>query len=451
MLPWYKKSIFYHIYPLGFCGAPKLNDFKSGSLNTFKKIYKWIDHIKYLGASAIYFGPVFESTSHGYDTSDYNVIDRRLGTNADFIKLVEELHKNNINVVIDGVFNHVGRDFFAFKDVIINGKNSKYSNWFYKIDFGKKSPFNDPFTYDTWNGYYNLVKLNLCNNEVKDYLFNAVKMWIEDFNIDGLRLDCADCLDNSFIIELSSMCKKVKKDFWLMGEIIHGDYNRWANNNMLDSVTNYECYKGLYSSHNDKNYFEIAYSLNRQFGADFGIYRNIYLYNFADNHDVNRIASTLKVPEYIYPLYIILFTMPGIPSIYYGSEFGIEGKKNGSDDPLRPEIDLQSMLSSNYNKKLIELIHKLSEIRENSAALKHGKYIPVKVKNEQFAYARASEEEYTIIALNLSESSSSIDINLPGNNSKAIDILNSETINIKNSNSILIDLEPRWGKIIKVK
>lgn len=452
MNPWYNESVFYHIYPLGFCGAPKTNDFKAEPVERLGKIYDWIDHIKYLGVNSIYFGPIFESTSHGYDTTDYNVVDRRLGNNDTFIKLVKTLHENNIRVVIDGVFNHVGRDFFAFKDILLNGQKSRYCSWFHNLNFNQKSPLNDPFNYDTWNGYYNLVKLNLSNQEVKEYLFEAIKMWIKELDIDGLRLDCADCLDFNFITEMSSLCKTIKPDFWLMGEIIHGDYNRWAKANMLDSVTNYECYKGLYSSHNDKNYFEIAYSFNRQFGENFGIYRNIYLYNFVDNHDVNRIASTLKYLDYIYPLHVLLFTMPGIPSIYYGSEWGIKGTKNISDDDLRPELDLISMSSSNYNKNLIELIHQLAEIRKNSKALIHGKYFQIKVMNEQFAYARIMEEDCIIIIVNLSQKSTSLEIDIPVKGVRVVDILNNkETFKIENSKCFVSDLQPCWARILKVE
>jgi glycosidase len=277
-------------------------------------------------------------------------------------------------------------------------------------------------------------------------------MWIKDFHIDGLRLDCADCLDFNFITELSSICKKIKPDFWLMGEIIHGDYNRWVNTNMLDSVTNYECYKGLYSSHNDKNYFEIAYSFNRQFGENSGIYRNIYLYNFVDNHDVNRIASTLNHSDYIYPLHVLLFTMPGIPSIYYGSEWGIKGTKNNTDDDLRPELDLISISSGNCNKKLIKLIHELAEIRKDSNALKQGQYMQIKVMNEQFAYARITKEQCIIIIVNLSEKSSSMEVDIPVKGSNVIDILNNkETFKIENNKCFIPNLDPCWARILEVK
>lgn len=135
------------------------------------------------------------------------------------------------------------------------------------LNFNRKSPFNDTFNYDTWRGCYNLVKLNLCNAEVKEYLFEAVLTWISEFDIDGLRLDCADCLNLDFMRELVSLFKEIKPDFFIMGEVC--DNNLWSKMSMLDSVINYVAYKGLYSSHNDKNYFEITYTLENQFGDKF--------------------------------------------------------------------------------------------------------------------------------------------------------------------------------------
>ncbi len=228
---------------------------------------------------------------------------------------------------------------------------------------------------------------------MKEYLFKAVEYWIDNYDIDGLRFDAANCLDMDFLREISGFCRSKKKDFWLMGEIIHGDYNKWANDSMLDSITNYECYKGIYSSHNDKNYFEIAYSINRQSG-DYGIYKNILLYNFLDNHDVNRIASTLKKQEYLELAYTLLFTMPGVPSIYYGSEWGIYGiKENNSDSGLRPELNLQTVQDTSADKNLIAVISELSKIRKNSDVFKYGIYKQILLRNQQFAFARISDNE----------------------------------------------------------
>ena len=364
-----------------------------------------------MSINAIYFGPVFESSYHGYDTRDYLNIDKRLGTNEDFKDLCKKLHENDIKIVLDGVFNHVGREFWAFKDIQKNGRNSKYCSWFSGLNFDSRSPMGDDFNYESWNGCYDLVKLNLWNRDVVEYLLHAVEFWIDEFDIDGLRLDAADKIIFDFFKELKIFTEKKKDNFWLMGEIIHGDYNRWANKDSLDSVTNYECYKGIYSSHNDKNYFEIAYSLNRMFGNG-GIYKDLCLYNFVDNHDVNRLASTLKVQEYLFNVYTILYTMPGVPSIYYGSEYGIKAVKGDKTDlPLRPSVD-EIENYEDKNNELFDHIEKLGRIRVVSEALKNGNYEQVIIKNEQYVFSRTSKNDKIYIVLNLSDKESYLDFNI---------------------------------------
>ena len=396
---WINKSVFYHIYPLGFCGAPQFNNKEEEKISRILKIIEWIPHFKKMGINALYLGPIFESGEHGYDTEDYKLIDKRLGDEEDFKKVCEELHKNKIRIVLDGVFNHVGRNFFAFKDIIKNGKNSRYCNWFKHVNFNYNSPMGDEFTYDAWEGHYNLVKLNHGNEEVEEYLFDCIGSWIDRFDIDGIRIDAADCIDKSFFKKLKKFCKAKKESFWLMGEVIHGDYSKWVNDEMLDSVTNYECYKGIYSSHNDKNYFEIAHSLNRQFSKG-GIYKDIVTYNFVDNHDVNRIASNLNNKEHIKNVYTLLFTMPGIPSIYYGSEWGIEGVKGiETDAPLRPELNLSDIVDN----ELSYHIQKLSRLKIHIKALQEGEYEQVIVRNEELIFKRKLKEENVYVLLNLSE------------------------------------------------
>ena len=259
-------------------------------------------------------------------------------------------------------------------------------------------------------------------------------------------LDAADVMDIDFLKELSAFTKSLKPGFWNMGEVIHGDYNNWVNSNALDSATNYECYKGLYSSHNDENFFEIAYSLNREFGEK-GIYKNLMLYNFADNHDVNRVASTLKKIEYLYTLYGILFTIPGIPSIYYGSEWGLKGiKKNNSDDELRPEINLYSLDDRFSAIDLSEAIKKFIKCREKSAALKYGNYKELFVSQSQFAFKREFENETVLVAVNSSDKE--IEIKLKETiNAEGNDILNNENLLI--SNTIKIPLH--WLRIVMIK
>ncbi|MBN1218068.1 MAG: alpha-amylase [Anaerolineae bacterium] len=453
MADWASRSIFYHIYPLGFCDAPKRNDFGALPADRLKKIYDWIPHLKQLGVNAIYLGPVFESSTHGYDTADFFTVDRRLGTNSVLTQLIAMLHQNNIRVILDGVFHHVGRDFWAFRDVLKNQQTSAYCDWFSGLDFNQKSPYNDPFAYEGWNGHLDLVKLNLHHSMVKEHLFQAIDMWVQELKIDGLRLDAADAIDKNFLKELAHYCKSRYHDFWLMGEVVHGDYTHWANPEMLDSVTNYECYKGLYSSHVDKNYFEIAYSLNRQFGPR-GIYKNLFLYSFVDNHDVNRVASQLTNPAHLYPLYCLLFTMPGIPAIYYGSEWGIEGQKlNGNDTPLRPALDLLTMSHSAPHPGLRQLISKLSRIRLNSAALKFGDYQQLYIAHQLFAFARKSSDNFVVVVVNASERPVSLELTIPNINAAQLcDLLNpGESFSISNRVIQIDPIWPNWARILTEK
>ncbi len=449
---WINKSVFYHIYPLGCFGAPLKNDFFSPPVPRLKEMEKWLPYLKNLYINALYLGPLFESTAHGYDTADYYQVDRRLGNNQTLRDIVALLHENNMRVILDGIFNHVGRDFFAFKDLLRNGKNSSFSNWFSGIDFSKQSPYGDDFTYDGWNGNFDLVKLNLQNLSVSDYLFNAVDHWMTDFQIDGLRIDAADCVDLSFLQQLFTRCKTRNSDFWIMGEIIHGDYTQWVNAGALDSVTNYECYKGLYSSHVEHNYFEIAYSLNRQFG-DQGLYRGFLPYSFVDNHDVNRLLSNLINPAHVYPVYCLLFSMPGVPSIYYGSEWGISAKRTPSDDHmLRPQLDPENIICNPNLKDLPDIVTKLAQIRLASPALQTGSYHQVLVTNEQFAFLRESSEESILIIVNSSQQAISLDIPILIEGSYVpTDLLTGDQFNYIDGKLSIPNLLPNSGKIIKIR
>ena len=424
---WYENAVMYHIYPLGFCGAPKCNE-GGEPVNRLEKVLDWIPHLKELGVDAVYFGPVFESVEHGYDTTDYRVIDRRLGTNEMFAHICDELHKNGIRVILDGVFNHVGRNFWAFKDVQEKGQASEYCDWFAGLNFGGQSPCGDNFWYEGWNGYYNLVKLNLRNWHVCDYLIDAVGMWMDQFHIDGIRFDAADCVDFDFFRRIHNFCKERNPEFWLMGEIIHGDYKRWANPEMLDSVTNYECYKGLFSSFNDMNMFEIAHSINRQFGSEnWCLYRGKHLYTFVDNHDVNRIASMLRTKEHLKDIYTLMFMMPGIPAVYYGSEFGVTGDKNqGGDDQLRPEFDLEKMKSEGICD-LTAHIKALADIQKNHPAASQGDYKQVQLTNRQYAFSRSTDGETLLTVINADANPFTFNLNMGGAKE---DLLTGETMEL---------------------
>lgn len=400
---WFDESVFYQIYPLGFCDVLVGNDGQHaspvGEHARIKKVVDWIPHIKKLGADAIYFSPVFESDYHGYDTRDYTKIDNRLGSNEDFANVVRTLHENGIKVVIDGVFNHVGRGFFAFQDVLANRENSGYKDWFF-VNFGGNNDYNDRLWYEGWEGYYNLVKLNLRNNDVVEYLLSCVKQWIEEFDIDGIRLDVAYCLDHDFMRRLRAHVDSLKPEFFLLGEMLHGDYNTIVNDGMLNSATNYECYKGLYSSFNSMNMFEICHSLQRQFGSEqWCLYRGKHLFTFVDNHDVNRIASTLGDANHIPLIYALAMGMPGIPCVYYGSEWGAKANKSEGDPALRASFDAPV-----YND-LSAFITKLAEAKKNSEALNYGSFRSVVLTNRQCIFARETESERVFVAINADENS----------------------------------------------
>ena len=398
---WFRDAAFYHIYPLGFCGENRYNDFTSQPTGKIRRVIDYADHLVKMGANAVYFGPVFESTKHGYDTADYRVIDRRLGTNRDFADVCTALHNKGIKVILDGVFNHVGRDFWAFNDVKQHRWDSPFKDWF-NIHFDGNSNYNDGFWYEGWEGHYDLVKLNIRNPQVKDHLFNCIEGWVNEFGIDGLRLDVAYCLDRDFLRELRTFCKSRWPDFFLLGECLHGDYNIWCNDAMLDSVTNYECYKGLYSSFNCANMHEIGYSLNRQFADEqWTIYKGKNLYCFVDNHDVTRVASILTDKGNLPLIYTLLFAMPGIPSVYYGSEFGMTAEKNQGDDALRPEFS--AALAENSFNDLATYISRLYAVRTSSRALCRGSYKQLHINSKQLVFRREYDGERVIFALNMDD------------------------------------------------
>ncbi len=392
---WFDNSVFYQIYPLGFCGAPFEND--GVQAHRIKKVIDWIPHIKSTGADAIYFSPVFESDTHGYNTRDYRKIDVRLGTNEDFKQVCAELHKNGIKVVLDGVFNHVGRGFSRFQDVLKNRQSSRWRDWF-NISFDGNNGYNDGLWYEGWEGNYDLVKLNLKNEEVINHILNSVRFWVDEFDIDGLRLDVAYCLDFDFLKRLRRFTDGLKPEFLLLGELLHGDYNRWVNDEMLHSATNYECYKGLYSSFNSMNMFEIVHSLLRQFGPEnWTLYRGKHLLSFADNHDVSRIASILTNEKHLPLVYAMLFGMPGVPCIYYGSEWGAKASKSDGDPALRACFD------EPVENELTAWISRLAAAHKNSEALCMGDFRSVVLQNKYCIFERKTGTERVLVAINASD------------------------------------------------
>ena len=433
---WAYNSIFYQIYPIGFCGAPVHND--GVCVPRIRKLMDWSEYLQTLGVDSILLNPIFESDNHGYDTRDFKTIDCRLGTNEDFKEVCEDLHKHNVKIVLEGVFNHVGRGFWAFKDVQEKKWDSPYKDWFH-ISFDGNSCYNDGFWYEGWEGHFELVKLNLQNPAVVDYLMECVKYWIDEFDIDGLRLDVAYSLDHNFMRRLRSYTQELKPDFALIGEVLFGDYNIIVNDEMLHSCTNYECYKGLYSSFNSMNMFEIAHSLHRQFGSDqWCIYRGKHLMTFVDNHDVTRLASILTNKKHIPLAYGLLMGMPGIPCLYYGSEWAEQGEKAPDNDyALRPCFEEPKP------NELTEFIKKLIRVRQESDALCNGAYKNVVIQNHQLVFERCSEKERVIVAINAADYPYTA--NAGELNGTAADLLTGETVTMNGQ----LELKPYSVQYLK--
>ena len=412
IMKWYDNAVFYHIYPIGMTGAKRTNSFEIGE-HRLNRLLPWLEYIKRIGCNAIYIGPLFESVAHGYETVDYKKLDSRLGDNKDLKNFVAFCHENGIKIVLDGVFNHVGREFFAFKDLRANRENSAYKDWFKNVHFGGNTDYNDGFYYESWDKHGTLANVNHQNPAVREYMLDAVRYWINEFDIDGIRLDAADVLDFTFMSELRGLTDTLKPDFWLMGEVIHGDYTRWMGDDMLHSVTNYWLHKALYSGHNDHNYFEIAHTVKRC--VDMGQHICNAFYNFVDNHDVARIYNKLNNKAHFAPVHVLLYTLPGKPSIYYGSEFAIEGEKMSySDDNLRPELKFEDYKDADKDNDYTKLIKALGNMRLSNPWLGEATYRELLLTNRQYAFLRENGDRRLITVVNNDDNNADIHLNISG-------------------------------------
>ncbi len=444
-MAWYDQAVFYHIYPLGMTGAEKQNDYGEPK-HRLNELIPWISHIKKIGCNAIYIGPLFESVGHGYETTDYKKLDSRLGTNEDLKNYVAECHKQGIKVIFDGVFNHTGRDFFAFQDIKKNRENSPYRDWYCNVNFYGNNEYNDGFSYENWGGYNLLVKLNQHNPAVKEYICDVIRFWVKEFDVDGIRLDAADVLDFQYMQALRQVANEVKPEFWLMGEVIHGDYTRWVNEGTLHSVTNYHLHKALYSGHNDHNYFEIAHTVKRLYEMGGNRPEGLKLYNFVDNHDVERIYTKLSNKKHYVPTHILMYTLPGVPSIYYGSEFGIEGKKErSSDDSLRPALNFEQYKDAAETNECTKLIAALGKIRQNTEALSYGDYKELLLTNCQYAFARNYNGKSVIVTVNNADGDFSMNLPAAGV-AEYVGALSGTRVPVNNG-TISVNVKGNYGEI----
>lgn len=406
---WFDGSAMYQIYPLGLCGAPRENSWDwSNTWNAatrpvrrIDRVLNWIDHLKKLGINSIFFNPVLQSDTHGYNTRDFYTLDSRLGSNEDFAEVCQALHDNGFRLIFDALFNHVGRGFWAFRDVRDNMQNSRFIDWFKGIDFNRNTPCNDGFYYKAWKDNWDFPELNLDNEEVVEHIFGAIRKWEDLYRFDGLHLCLAEYLPRKFIRKIRTFCSEMGAGLGgsiaFVAEVFDDiDCSRFISKKMAQSGVNRELRDSICNSFNQSNIYELAYTLNRQFGPD-GIYKNVPMMNFLDNHNYPRFETAMERKELVPLGWSLLPALPGFPCIYYGSEWGAEGRPAEDHWALRPSFE-----KPEWNQ-LTTCVQKAFEARKNSPALRYGTYKQLFQAKEQLVFERESCGEKFVIALNISE------------------------------------------------
>ena len=328
MPDWVRHVIWWQVYPLGFVGAFPADIAPVVGEHRLSRIIDWLDHAIGLGASGIALGPIFASRTHGYDTTDHYRVDPRLGDDADFDRLVTESHRRGLRVLLDGVFNHVGIEFPRYRDAV-DRDDPKAATWF------RERPGHYP-AFETFEGHDELVTFDHRSPAVIDYTVDVMTHWLGR-GADGWRLDAAYAVPEEFWAQVLPRVRQAHPECWFVAEVIHGDYSTFAAGSGVDSVTQYELWKAIWSSLNDGNFHELDWALQRHNG----FLDTFTPLTFVGNHDVTRIASKVHRPEHVGHALVLLFTVGGIPSVYAGDELGYRALKEeraGGDDAVRPEF-----------------------------------------------------------------------------------------------------------------
>jgi len=393
---WVAHAVFWHVYPLGFTGAERrTSDMGDATLtHRLNQLEGWLDYAVELGCSALALGPIFASESHGYDTVDHLRIDPRLGDDADFDRLVAALRARGLRLVLDGVFNHVARSFPRLVDLSAAPDSSPYRGWF-------RRKRDRPSELVTFEGHHALVALNHDEPQVADYVRDVMEHWLAR-GVDGFRLDAAYAVPPRFWQPVLARLRSEHPDAWFAGEVIHGDYSAIVEESGFDSVTQYELWKSIWSSLNDTNFFELAWTLSRhdQFATRF-----IPL-TFVGNHDVTRIASRLQDPRRLAHALVVLFTVAGIPWVYSGDEQafrGIKEEREGGDDAVRPAFPADPSGLAPDGWPIYRLHQKLIGLRRRHAWLQTSRLEVTTKRNELIAYTCRSGEHQLSVALNIGE------------------------------------------------
>ncbi|MDQ1318923.1 MAG: cyclomaltodextrinase / maltogenic alpha-amylase / neopullulanase [Actinomycetota bacterium] len=387
---WIRHAIWWQVYPLGFVGAFPSARPPVAAEHRLNRILDWLDHAVDLGVSGIALGPIFASKSHGYDTTDHYRIDPRLGEDADFDKLIDAAHRRGLRVLLDGVFNHVGTDFPRYRDAV-DHQDPDAAKWFR----GR------PGRFHTFEGHEGLITLNHRNPAIADYTVDVMKHWLGR-GADGWRLDAAYAVPESFWARVLPRVRGAHPDAWFVAEVIHGDYATFVQNTTVDSVTQYELWKAIWSSLNDGNFHELDWALQRH-----NSFQDTFApLTFVGNHDVTRIASKLERPEHLGHALVVLFTTGGVPSVYAGDEFGYRGIKEdrpGGDDAVRPEFGSPPGELDSAAHDILNLHRHLIGLRRRHPWLYRARTNALRLENRCYVYETRSGDESLIVALNLGD------------------------------------------------
>ncbi|MHA7221271.1 alpha-amylase family glycosyl hydrolase [Arthrobacter sp. RHLT1-20] len=406
---WVQHAVWWQVYPLGFTGAEMVALPEGAAVqHRLQQLLPWLDYAVELGASGIALGPIFASETHGYDTTDYLRIDPRLGDDSDFDELIREAHARGLRVLLDGVFNHAGRSFRPFQDVLVQGPSAATAPWF-RLDWPPAgwAPGAEP-GYADFEGHHHLVALNHDEPEVAGFVAGVIKHWLGR-GADGWRLDAAYAVPSSFWSEVVGAAKEDFPEAYFVGEYIHGDYAAEVNAGSLDSATQYELWKAAWSSLNDGNFYELASALERHNA----LLDTFVPLTFVGNHDVTRIASKLTDPALLPLALVALFTVAGTPSVYSGDEQGFRGIKEdraGGDDAVRPAFPAGPSGLSAVGGHIYELHRQLIGVRRRHAWLHTARTDVLALSNEHLVYRASGEGASLTVALNLSPAPAELEV-----------------------------------------
>ena len=404
---WVQHAIWWQVYPLGFTGAEPTGQPDGPVRHRLSHLTNWLDYIVELGASGLALGPVFASESHGYDTTDYFRIDPRLGNDADFDELIRQAHARGIRVLLDGVFNHAGRSFAPFRTAAAQGPDAPEAAWFHLAWPEGAASGTEP-EYRDFEGHHQLVAFNHGEPAVARFVAGVMKHWLRR-GADGWRLDAAYAVPSPFWAGVLDEVRSEFPEAYFVGEYIHGDYPAEVHNGKLDSVTQYELWKAVWSSLAEGNFYELEWALKRH---------NMFLetfvpLTFVGNHDVTRIASRLAPSGRLAHALVLLLTLPGTPSVYYGDEQGYRGIKEdraGGDDDIRPMFPSSPAELSTLGEPLYRLHQELIGLRRRHPWIHSARTVVHTVDNEQLVYEVRSGADSLFIALNVANTAAELPV-----------------------------------------